>query len=50
MMTCHANTEMHIGAFYELNARTDLEKERIISQKFSHILVPQKVTVLTLFF
>ena len=50
MMTCHANTEMHIGAFYELNAHTDLEKDRIISPKFSHSLVTQKITVLTLFF
>ena len=33
-MTCHANTEMHIGAFYELNAHTDLEKDKVFSQIF----------------
>ena len=50
MMTCHANTEMHIGAFYELNAHTDLGKDRIISPFFFHILTNHKIAVLTLFF
>ena len=49
-MTCHANTEMHIGAFYELNAHTDLGKDRIISPFFFHILTNHKIAVLTLFF
>ena len=50
MMTCHANTEMHIGVFYELNAHTDLEEKIIISQKFSHSSVTQKNNCFNPFF